>query len=204
MILIEFFQKAGPLIYPLIFANVWLFACVLERFWFWSKTAKKADLIFEYFQDQFFFKKEKSIAQNLKKHPFFLLLENLNQVSPKAVRDLVALIKEEVLFFARPLEKNLKPMAVIGTVAPLIGLLGTILGIMTSFNDVVVANQMDPVSLANGIWQALITTFSGMVVAIPAWVFYYYFDHKAQNEMEYYDLLASRFLRQKILKSEEK
>lgn len=64
---------------------------------------------------------------------------------------------------------GLRALELIATIAPLIGLLGTVLGMIEAFQALQDSgNQADPAVLAGGIWQALLTTAAGMAVAIPA------------------------------------
>jgi biopolymer transport protein ExbB len=64
---------------------------------------------------------------------------------------------------------GLRPLELIATVAPLLGLLGTVLGMITAFQQLQAAGtRADPSALAGGIWEALLTTAAGMAVAIPA------------------------------------
>lgn len=75
------------------------------------------------------------------------------------------------------LEKNINMLGTIGAIAPLLGLLGTVLGIISSFLAVTDAMK-DPALLAAGVSQALITTAGGMIVAIPALVAYRFFQRR--------------------------
>lgn len=75
------------------------------------------------------------------------------------------------------LEKNINMLGTIGAIAPLLGLLGTVLGIISSFLAVTDATK-DPALLAAGVSQALITTAGGMIVAIPALVAYRFFQRR--------------------------
>jgi biopolymer transport protein ExbB len=64
---------------------------------------------------------------------------------------------------------GLRPLELIATIAPLLGLLGTVLGMISAFQALQVAgSRADPSALAGGIWEALLTTAAGMAVAIPA------------------------------------
>lgn len=64
---------------------------------------------------------------------------------------------------------GLRALELISTVAPLLGLLGTVLGMITAFQALQTAGtQADPKVLAGGIWEALLTTAAGMAVSIPA------------------------------------
>ena len=67
------------------------------------------------------------------------------------------------------LNANLKPLIVVALIAPLLGLLGTVLGMISAFQALQAAgSRADPALLAGGIWEALLTTAAGMAVAIPA------------------------------------
>ncbi|ROO31885.1 MotA/TolQ/ExbB proton channel family protein [Salinisphaera orenii] len=62
-----------------------------------------------------------------------------------------------------------RPLEVIGALAPLIGLLGTVMGMISAFQQLASAgSQVDPSVLSDGIWEALLTTAVGLIVAIPA------------------------------------
>ena len=64
---------------------------------------------------------------------------------------------------------GLRPLELIATIAPLLGLLGTVLGMIAAFQALQEAgSRADPATLAGGIWEALLTTAAGMAVAIPA------------------------------------
>lgn len=76
------------------------------------------------------------------------------------------------------LEKNINMLGTIGAIAPLLGLLGTVLGIISSFLAISDVTMQDPTMLAAGVSQALITTAAGMIVAIPALVGYRYFQRR--------------------------
>ena len=69
-------------------------------------------------------------------------------------------------------------LGTIGAIAPLLGLLGTVLGIISSFLAITDGAMQDPTMLAAGVSQALITTAAGMIVAIPALVAYRYFQRR--------------------------
>lgn len=84
-----------------------------------------------------------------------------------------ATVREDVERIARGylshLRGSLKGLEVIGTLSPLLGLLGTVLGMIDAFQQLELAgHQVDPSILSGGIWEALLTTAVGLVVAIPA------------------------------------
>lgn len=76
----------------------------------------------------------------------------------------------------------MRPLEVISAAAPLVGLLGTVLGMIEAFAALSeVEGQINPAILAGGIWQALLTTAAGLLVAIPALVAWHVFDRKVEQ-----------------------
>lgn len=92
---------------------------------------------------------------------------------------------------------GLRPLELIATIAPLLGLLGTVLGMIAAFQALQEAgSRADPAALAGGIWEALLTTAAGMAVAIPASMALTWFESVAdrlRHEME--DAATRIFLR---------
>jgi biopolymer transport protein ExbB len=77
----------------------------------------------------------------------------------------------------RYLESHLRGLEMIATVAPLMGLLGTVIGMISSFSKLSISgSRVDPTMLAGGIWEALLTTAGGLAVAIPALAAHYILD----------------------------
>lgn len=103
-----------------------------------------------------------------------------------------ATAREEVLRAARAelrtARAGLRGLELVATIAPLLGLFGTVLGMIAAFQALQSAgSQADPALLAGGIWEALLTTAAGMAVAIPAGVALVWFESVAdrlQADME--------------------
>jgi biopolymer transport protein ExbB len=95
------------------------------------------------------------------------------------------------------LESYINVIGTIAGISPLLGLLGTVSGMIKAFNIISLQGIADPASLAGGISEALITTAAGLVVAIPAYVIYRYLMNKAdalilemeENSIRMVDLL---------------
>jgi biopolymer transport protein ExbB len=73
------------------------------------------------------------------------------------------------------LERNLSILGTMAAIAPLIGLLGTVWGIMRAFHDMAATGSAAPTVVAAGVAEALVTTAAGLVVAVPALVLYNHF-----------------------------
>ena len=89
---------------------------------------------------------------------------------------------------------GLQWLAIIATVSPLLGLLGTVLGVMNSFIGVAAAGSANITAVAPGVAQALITTVAGLVVAIPAAIAYNYFAGRLQLFMSELEGFSSEFI----------
>ena len=85
------------------------------------------------------------------------------------------------------MERYLNTLGTIALIGPLLGLLGTVIGLIRMFMDVMKGGVGDPMKMAGGIGEALICTATGLVVAIPAYVLHRYFRSKVAGycvEME--------------------
>ena len=82
----------------------------------------------------------------------------------------------------RNLENYLGGLEVVASISPLLGLFGTVLGMIKAFLNLEKAgSQIDPALLAGGIWEALLTTAFGLAIAIPALTAYHLFENKISN-----------------------
>jgi len=89
--------------------------------------------------------------------------------------------------------RGLRALELISTIAPLLGLLGTVLGMIAAFQALQEAGaRADPADLAGGIWEALLTTAAGMAVAIPAGAFLVWFESVADRVQEDMEDFATR------------
>jgi len=82
---------------------------------------------------------------------------------------------------AHELERYLNALGTIAAITPLLGLLGTVVGMIKVFTNITTVGVGNPAQLAGGISQALITTASGLMIAIPALIFYRYFRGKVDG-----------------------
>jgi len=96
-------------------------------------------------------------------------------------------IKEAGSLAAVKLERFLNTLGTIAQITPLLGLLGTVIGMIRVFTVITIQGTGDPGALAHGISEALITTATGLVIAIPALIFHRHFERKVDEliaEME--------------------
>jgi biopolymer transport protein ExbB len=93
------------------------------------------------------------------------------------------------------LERGLVVLEIIVGIAPLLGLVGTILGMMAAFGKIGVAGQVDAAELAKGISLILHTTLIGLLIAIPALIFWSYYTKKVEMIAVEMETLCDEFIR---------
>ncbi len=95
----------------------------------------------------------------------------------------------------KKIQKFLPSLEIIAQASPLVGLLGTVIGMIDSFNELEIGGSLvDPSILAGGIWTALLTTAMGLIVAIPALVSNYFFEKKINFQYENVNILLKKLI----------
>jgi len=183
----EFIVKGGPIMGLIILCSVMAFAVFLERMWY--LRGAKIDT------NKFM----RSISNNVKNNKVMEALDKRNATKGPIAR----IVKAAIMKYDRPrqdikesiedagihevplLERNLGVLATIAHITPLLGLLGTVVGMLKAFQVIEEkAMSLVPVSpgdLAGGIWEALITTVAGLSIAIPTYVAYNYLTSRVDN-----------------------
>lgn len=102
-------------------------------------------------------------------------------------------LSENVSALAAFMEKRLSLLATLGRISPLLGLLGTIIGMIQTFAVIAQSRSgIDMELLAEGIWQALITTAAGLIIAIPAVLCYRIFLSIESGRLDYLSRVANK------------
>lgn len=119
---------------------------------------------------------------------FFGMRNRLDKLSKEIIEELIlnknfeiAQVQAAVALKVKQMEKGLSTIKIIATLSPLIGLLGTVVGILNSFDAISHLGLGDPAVFSSGISIALITTVAGLIVAIPHYIFYNYFIGSLDN-----------------------
>ncbi len=125
--------------------------------------------------------------EHLKDNNFLKEIVNIIKKKTDNQHDQILILIEKE---TEKLNRFMPTLEIIGQVSPLIGLLGTVIGMIDSFNELELGGSLvDPSILAGGIWTALLTTAMGLIVAIPALISHYFFDrnilikHKSTEEL---------------------
>ncbi len=146
MKLAYYLDKGGIIMYILAFLSIIGITILIWKFFMLLKTKKNIE----------------KVSKNI-----------INKNQEKNDRIIIELIKEDVSLLIINLEKGMETVKTISTVAPLLGLLGTVIGILDSFEKIA-SKGMEASYFASGISLALITTIGGLIVAIPNTIGYNY------------------------------
>jgi biopolymer transport protein ExbB/TolQ len=129
-----------------------------------------------------------SICDSNIKHPVASVLKAGLIKSNKCSRDVASSMEEEIIRMIPQVEKRVGYLSVIGNVATLVGLLGTIFGLIAAFEAVGLASAAEKQQkLAEGISQAMSTTAFGLIVAIPCMLVHYYLNNKVNEIIDAMD-----------------
>jgi biopolymer transport protein ExbB len=182
-------QAAGWPIWPLIFASVIALALILERLWSLRQTLVAPPgtvdrVLAEYKQSGVV--APELLARTAQRGPLGRVLAAglANVKSPRPV--MKEAIEEVGHLVAHDLERFLTTLGTIAAMAPLLGLFGTVVGMIEIFGSQTAAGS-NPIQLAHGISVALYNTAFGLIVAIPSMIFYRHFRAKVDSltlEME--------------------
>jgi biopolymer transport protein ExbB len=191
----EIVKAGGPFMVPIIICSIIAAGILFERLW----TLQR----------------KRVLPQELIKR--VTDLTDRNQVTPKVIEALEknsplgrvlaaalanrdrgrAIMMERVEDTGRhvihELERFLNSLGTIASISPLLGLLGTVTGIIRAFNAVMLGGMGDPRMLAGGISEALITTAGGLAVAIPSFIAYRYLRGKVERIVVDMEKIAVKF-----------
>lgn len=185
--MLEWVFKGGPMMAPILLCSVLVLMIIIERFMYLKMTkADKAK-----FMDE--------VSNSLKRNRLDEAI-GICEGSPGPVPNIIKAgilkydrsraeireaIEEAALREIPKFEKNIAALATIAHISPLLGFLGTALGMIEVFQRIqaksAALSPITPVDLSGGIWQALIAPVAGLIVAIPALTAYNYFVTKVNN-----------------------
>ena len=184
--MIDYIYQGGWFMLPLLICSILLISIVIERFWFLQKRLVVPNGVLNNFVR--LVKTEKiSITQQESfstTSSLGALLVVAYKYRDKPRMSLEDKISEKAADIKLDLERNLNMLGIIASISPLLGLLGTVVGMITVFANInLLGTSSNADFLASGISEALITTAFGLIVAVPGLVFYRMFQHKVDTLM---------------------
>ncbi|MFA5345799.1 MAG: MotA/TolQ/ExbB proton channel family protein [Candidatus Omnitrophota bacterium] len=180
----DLFLKGGPLMWPILACSIVSVAIIIERYYcFYQARTKFPNIV----------PRVKALLRDGKASEVLKLCErtpgpiahilavgiHVRDRSPEEREKLISRAGSKII---RQLEKYLRGLAVIVNASTLLGLLGTVTGMIKAFMKIQeLGGRVDASVLAGGIWEALITTAAGLFVAIPTMIAYHYFEGKVDD-----------------------
>lgn len=168
--LMERFHQGGLVGYVIFALLIIGFALAIERLAYFAKQESQMKL------------QLKNMNEPMPGNPLASLISVFQKYKTDTESDVLALKLSEVVLHEKPkLERGLSTIKTFAGVAPLLGLLGTVTGMILTFQSITMFGSGDPKLMAGGISQALITTVLGLVCAIPLLVIYNHVNTKYQR-----------------------
>ena len=187
--LLALFEKGGAMMYPILFSSVLMLGIAIER----GYSLRRKNIISSKFlkdlRNQWDWKniqKTLRLCNSYDNSLSRILKMGLLRFGGK-LDEIERAIEAGGQHEASLMNSNLRVLGAIANITPMMGLLGTVIGMIKAFNVISLSGTGNPGLVASGISEALITTAAGMLVGIPALVLYHYFRGKIDRyvfEME--------------------
>lgn len=190
--MLGFINDGGPLMYVLLLCSAVAIAIFFERLFYLAKMRKKMKIL-EDELNTIDIKDENKISELLedkKDNILAKLYYKALQEKGNSIEWLRGEVEKEAMRETPKLEKNISALGVIYNIAPMLGLLGTVIGLSTTLQDLV----SDPDKLLNGINIALITTITGLIIAIPVHIAHNYLNSRVNKIILDLETKSSNFI----------
>ncbi len=175
--LVELFFKGGPFMYPLLAASIIGVAVIIERAVTLSRARTDVRKLMKRVLDAVHSKGVDAAAAECERTrgPIAAILHAGLKRAERGTEAVERAIETAGTIETSFLERGLIWLATLATIAPLLGFLGTVSGMIRAFNAIAEAEQVNAKLVASGISEALITTATGLLVAIPIQTFHNFF-----------------------------
>ncbi|MBF0205669.1 MAG: MotA/TolQ/ExbB proton channel family protein [Oligoflexia bacterium] len=178
------FKDGGPIMYPLVFCSLLIWAVIFERLWGLAKFKKEFVRLHRKAHSLLDEGKREEVrglyhnVDDLISAPHLILFEkDFSQNKEMKMKQVARRLQETQV----GLKRFLWILGTIGSSAPFVGLFGTVAGIIRSFESIATTGKSGFSVVASGLAEALIATATGIMVAVVAIVFYNYFQVRVNN-----------------------
>jgi biopolymer transport protein ExbB len=172
----EIVKSGGIVMVPIILCSIIGLAITLERLWTLRGQSvvpeELADKVWQWVENRSLSDKQIMALQQHSPLGRVLAAGLANRNRDRVV--MMEAIEDAGRHVMHDLERYLNTLGTIASISPLLGLLGTVTGMIRTFKAITIAGIGNPTAMASGIAEALITTAAGLMVAIPAFVVYRY------------------------------
>lgn len=184
--MIKYFNQGGFMMVPLLLCSVVAVAVIIERMIYFSHLSSVYKKISRSLLSSFEKKDIDRVYSMCRSYSIPLTRILLGGIAKiKQGKDAVdSAMEESALDQVSLIEKRLPVLSTIASIATLLGFTGTVIGMIMAFESIAREGISSPTIVASGISAALITTATGLIIAIPAIVFYQYFSHRVDWEIK--------------------
>lgn len=202
-VIVDFLNKGGVTMYMLVFCSILMLTVIAERLYSLRRLSIDSEWLI---QQMALFLQDRKISETveyLRAIPGPALLPRVlesglirfDKDKDEIETALVNSITEQIPV----LERFVSILGTIAVIGPFLGLLGTILGIIKAFQKIAMLGTTGPAVIAEGIYEALYTTAAGLIVAIPAVIFYNYFKGNIRTMITEMEVCGNRMVEMIIL-----
>ncbi|HHT06127.1 MAG TPA: MotA/TolQ/ExbB proton channel family protein [Hydrogenispora sp.] len=193
----QLFLSGGPVMFPLLFCSIMVMAITIERLWFFVSQRGDIDEI------------RRIVFRLMEKNAPLEAIQYLQKLNQPVARmyqaallhygktrlEVEVSLREAGEVEIRKMERGLGLLNVIITASPLLGLLGTVTGIISSLNVLeALQGVASPAQLSGGIAEALLTTAFGLIIAIPALFIVHWFNAIIEKRIQMMNQMGKEFL----------
>ena len=161
---LELFLKGGGFMWPLLALSVLSLVVIVERSWYFFRSRYRVGASLEALE-----RHRDGASLEAGGNPLLIVGETFIAAASQGEEHAQNVSEREANRRINRHERGLRLLALIGAISPLIGLLGTVWGMVKAFAEIAVLGEsVTPADFADGIWTGLLTTVAGLLVAIPA------------------------------------
>jgi biopolymer transport protein ExbB len=178
--LIELYWTGGVFMHPILFCSIAGLALIIERVWFFARartdTRRLMGEVLRTLQDHGLEAAQRML--HARRGPIAAVLHSGLARAKRGPEAVEKAIETAASIEIALLERGLIWLATVANIAPLLGFLGTVSGMIHAFEAIAAAEEVSAKLVATGIYEALITTAAGLIVAIPVQAAHNYFDSR--------------------------
>lgn len=193
----QLFLSGGPVMFPLLFCSIMVMAIMIERLWYFVSQRGDLDEI------------RRIVFRLVEKNAPLEAIQYLQKLNQPVARmfqaallhygknrqEVEVTLREAGELEIRKMERGLGLLNVIITASPLLGLLGTVTGIISSLNVLeALQGVASPAQLSGGIAQALVTTAFGLIIAIPSLFLMLWLNGMIEKQIQRMNQMSKEFL----------
>lgn len=196
--MIEFFKLGGIFMWPLLLFSIIGLGYVMERCYVYLNIDFKKHPELDGLIDKIRDKETVSIpgfASAKKKNIIAEVIQSGLEMIGYKIDEVEKVMESTIKMKVQMLEKGLNVLMVLSNLAPLVGFLGTVSGMINAFKSIALAEEVSTQLVAGGIYEALITTVVGLVIAIMVQIAYNIFIQKVDNFVSESEQLSNRLIK---------